>query len=125
MLEYLVPSVKIDTPVDKTMEIIRRKLESDKKLTADDLMELVEFVLTTTYFTSKQIINQQKKGVAMSSTLSPVRSGEPLYGVARRKSYRHSLRWHMDKFGILSRRKDVISQLYTWKSLVYFRAEKM
>ena len=35
-------------------------------------MELVEFVLTTTYFTSNQKIYQQKKGVAMGSPLSPV-----------------------------------------------------
>ena len=74
--EYLVShdvvSLFTNTLVDKTLEIIRRKLESDKKLrlrtrlTVDDLMELVEFVLTTTYFTSKQIIYQQKKGVAMA-----------------------------------------------------------
>ena len=60
------------------MEIIRHKLEKDKTLrlrtllTVDDLMELVEFVLTTTYFTSKQTIYQQTKGVAMCSPLSPV-----------------------------------------------------
>ena len=68
-------SLFTNTPVDK---IIRRKLGSDKKLhlrtslTVDDLMELVEFVLTTTYVTSKQIIYQQKKGVAMGSPLSPI-----------------------------------------------------
>ena len=35
-------------------------------------MELVNFVLTTTYFTSKDIIYQQKQGAAMGSPLSPV-----------------------------------------------------
>ena len=60
------------------MEIIRHKLENDKtlrlrtRLTADDLMELVEFILTTTYFTCQGSIYQQKKGVAMGSPLSPV-----------------------------------------------------
>ncbi|XP_072046538.1 uncharacterized protein [Amphiura filiformis] len=35
-------------------------------------MELVKFILTTTYFTSKGIIYQQKKGAAMGSPLSPI-----------------------------------------------------
>ena len=35
-------------------------------------MELIIFVLTTTYFTSKGIIYQQKKGAAVGSPLSPV-----------------------------------------------------
>ena len=65
-------------PVDKTMAIVRHKLEKDKTLrlrtllTVDNLMELVKFVLTTTYFNSKQTIYQQTKGVAMGSPLSPV-----------------------------------------------------
>ncbi|XP_072014956.1 uncharacterized protein [Amphiura filiformis] len=35
-------------------------------------MELVKFILTTTYFTSKGIIYQQKKGADMGSPLSPI-----------------------------------------------------
>ena len=73
-----VVSLFTNTPVDKTMEIIRQKLKNDKtlrlrtRLSVDDLMELVEFILTTTYFTCKGNIYQQKKGVAMGSPLSPV-----------------------------------------------------
>ncbi|XP_072016570.1 uncharacterized protein [Amphiura filiformis] len=35
-------------------------------------MELVNFILTTTYFTSKGVIYKQKKGMAMGSPLSPI-----------------------------------------------------
>ena len=35
-------------------------------------MELITLVLTATYFTSKDIICQQKKCAAMSSPLSPI-----------------------------------------------------
>ena len=35
------------------------------RLSVDDLMELVDFILTTTYFTCKGNIYQHKKGVAM------------------------------------------------------------
>ena len=59
-----VVSLFTNNPVELTLDIIRKRLEQDKslykrtKLTVDDLMELVKFVLTTTYFTSKDIIYQ-------------------------------------------------------------------
>ena len=65
-------------PIEKTLEIIRDRLKNDRdlrnrtNLNVDDLMELVKFVLTTTYFTSNGIIYQQKSGAAMGSPLSPI-----------------------------------------------------
>ena len=64
--------------MELTLKIIREKLEQDPnlgkrtRLTVGDIMELVEFILTTTYFSSKGNIYQQKKGVAMGSPLSPI-----------------------------------------------------
>ena len=78
LVSHDVVSLFTNTPIELTLNIIRNKLEQDKslhkrtKLTVDDLMELVNFVLTTTYFTSKDIIYQQKQGAAMGSPLSPV-----------------------------------------------------
>jgi hypothetical protein len=52
-----VASLFINTPIQKTMEIIRDRFNNDTtlpngtKLTANDIMELLEFILTTTYFT--------------------------------------------------------------------------
>ena len=100
MVSHDVVSLFTNTQVDKTMEIIRHKLQNDKKLslrtqlTVDDLMELVEFVLSTacektytTYFTSNQKIYQQKKGVAMGSLLSPVAVNIFMHGVVGRESH--------------------------------------
>ena len=67
-----------NTPVELTLKIIRNRLEKDKdlknrtRLTVDDLMELTHFVLTTTYFSFKDVIYVQNAGVAMGSPLSPI-----------------------------------------------------
>ena len=78
LISHDVVSLFTNTPIELTLNILRSKLEQDKslhkrtKLTVDDLMKLVNFVLTTTYFTSKDIIYQQKQGAAMGSPFSPV-----------------------------------------------------
>ena len=78
LISHDVVSLFTNTPIGLTLNIIRNKLEQDKglhkrtKLTVNDLVELVKFVFTTTYFTSKDITYQQKKGTAMGSHLSPV-----------------------------------------------------
>ncbi len=71
MISHDVVSLFTNTPVDLTLKIIRQKLDRTL-LMVDDLMELVEFVLTTTYFTSKGMIYQQVKGMAMGSPLNPI-----------------------------------------------------
>ena len=47
-------------------------LNQRTKLTVDDLIELVKFTLTTTYFTSKGNIYKQVKGAGMGSHLSQI-----------------------------------------------------
>jgi len=41
-------------------------------LEADDIMELLEFILTTTYFNFRDQIYRQKFGTAMGSPVSPL-----------------------------------------------------
>ncbi len=72
LISHDVVSLFTNTPVDLTLKIIRQKLKNRTLLSVDDLMELVEFVLTTTYFTCKGKIYQQVKGMAMGSPLSPI-----------------------------------------------------
>ena len=42
------------------------------KLQVGDIMELLQFVITTTYFSFRGTIYQQKFGTAMGSPVSPV-----------------------------------------------------
>ena len=71
-----VVSLFTNTPIDKTLETIRERLENDNtlkqrtKLDVDDIMELLEFVLTTTYFSFRGEICKQKFGAAMGSPLA-------------------------------------------------------
>ena len=73
-----VVSMFTNTPIDKTLEIIRERLENDNtlkqrtKLDVDDIMELLEFVLTTTYFSFRGEIYKQKFGTAMGSPCSAI-----------------------------------------------------
>ncbi|XP_072048738.1 uncharacterized protein [Amphiura filiformis] len=61
-----------------TIKIIRKRLEDDNtlnertKLSIDDIMEVLEFALTTTYFSFRGQIYQQRFGTAMGSPVSPI-----------------------------------------------------
>ncbi|XP_021346300.1 uncharacterized protein LOC110445823 [Mizuhopecten yessoensis] len=65
-------------PIDDTLRIIRKRLELDRSwrnntnLQIQDIMDLLEFVLTTTYFSFRNKIYQQRFGTAMGSPVSPV-----------------------------------------------------
>ena len=67
-----------NTPMDKAMPVIRERLQNDKtlknctKLNVQDIMELCEFILTTTYFTFRCYIYKQKFGTAIGSPVSPI-----------------------------------------------------
>jgi len=58
--------------------VIRDRIERDKSwsdkttLDADDVLELLEFILTTTYFCFRGQIYRQKFGTAMGSPVSPL-----------------------------------------------------
>ena len=67
-----------NTPILQSIEIISNKLKKDKTLkkrtllTPEDIVELLEFVLTTTYFMFRGQVYQQKFGTAMGSPVSPI-----------------------------------------------------
>ena len=77
-MSYDVVSLFTKTPIKEACEIITKRLENDKtlkkrtNLNVDDIMELLKFVLETTYFRFVGEIYQQKFGVAMSSPVSPI-----------------------------------------------------
>ena len=72
-VSYDVVSLFTNTPVSEAMEIIRGRLEQDATLKdrtfldASDIVDLLRFVLTTTYFKFRGQIYQQKFGAAMGS----------------------------------------------------------
>ena len=71
-------SLFTNTPVDRSLEIIKQRLLQDKTLkqrtllSVDDIMELLRFTLTTTYFSFRGKIYQQLFGAAMGSPVSPI-----------------------------------------------------
>ncbi|XP_072022566.1 uncharacterized protein [Amphiura filiformis] len=73
-----VVSLFTNTPITKTLSIIKNRLSDDKtlknrtNLSIDDIMELLEFVLTTTYFSFRGNIFKQKFGAAMGSPCSAI-----------------------------------------------------
>ena len=78
MIEQDVVSLFTNTPINTTLDIIKKQLEADTKLklqtnlNVDDIMELLKFIVTTTYFSLRGTIYQQKFGKAMGSPVSPV-----------------------------------------------------
>ena len=78
MNSHDVVSLFTNTPINKTLEIVREYLEKDttlKKrtlLNIDDIVELLEFVLTTTYFSFRGEIYKQNFGAAMGSPCSAI-----------------------------------------------------
>ena len=77
-VSYDVVLLFMKTPIKEACEIITKRLENGKtlkkrtNLNVDDSMELLKFVLETTYFRWEGEIYQQKFGVAMGSLVSPI-----------------------------------------------------
>jgi len=73
-----VVSLFTNTPIDNALQVIRDRLEKDNTLkkrtflNANDIMELFEFTLTTTYFQFRDNIYQQTFGTAMGNPISPI-----------------------------------------------------
>ena len=74
-----VVSLFTNTPIPQSIEIIKNRLQKDKSLkkrtllTPDDIVELLNFILTTTYFVFREQVYQQKFGTAMGSPgVSPI-----------------------------------------------------
>ncbi|XP_066300839.1 uncharacterized protein [Branchiostoma lanceolatum] len=74
-LSHDVVSLFTNTPIPETLDIIKRRLQADTdlknrtNLTVDDIIELLTFIVTTTYFCFRGEIYQQKFGTAMGSPL--------------------------------------------------------
>ncbi len=67
-----------NTPIDESLDMIRNRLIQDTtlkdrtELEVDDVMDLLRFILTTTYFQFDDVIYRQKFGTAMGSPVSPI-----------------------------------------------------
>ncbi len=73
-----VVSLFTNTPIQETLSIIKNRLIADTKLKqrtlleVEDIMELTEFIATTTYFSFRGTLYKQKFGTAMGSPVSPL-----------------------------------------------------
>ncbi|XP_072048616.1 uncharacterized protein [Amphiura filiformis] len=76
-MSHDVVSLFTNTPVSDSLKSIRNRLEDDStlkertKLTIDNIMEVLEFALTTTYFSFRGQI-YQRFGTAKGSPVSPI-----------------------------------------------------
>jgi len=73
-----VVSLFTNTPIDLALQVIRERLEGDTelhtrtRLNVEDIMDLLKFIVTTTYFSFRGFIYQQMFGAAMGSPVSPL-----------------------------------------------------
>ena len=78
MVSFDVVSLFTAIPVDKACDYIRKKLEDDSslhsrtKLDIEDIISLLNFVLSNNYFVYNDTIYKQIHGYAMGSPVSPV-----------------------------------------------------
>jgi hypothetical protein len=77
-VSFDVVSLFTNVPVEEVLQIVRNRLNTDPSfpershLQVDDVMELLDICLTTTYFQFEEKFYQQKEGTAMGNSLSPV-----------------------------------------------------
>ena len=73
-----VVSIFMNTPIPQSIEIINNEFKKDKTLkqrtllSPEDIVELLEFVLPTTYFIFRGQVYQQKYDTATGSPVSPI-----------------------------------------------------
>ena len=78
MVSYDVEALFTSVPVKPAIAIIQKKLEADKDLhlrtalSPKQIMSLLEFCLTKTYFTYQGKFYEQTDGTAMGSPISPI-----------------------------------------------------
>ena len=76
LLSHDVVSLITSAPISETLDVIKKRLEDDTKLklrtnlNVDEIMEQLKFIITTTYFSFRGTVYQQKLGTAMGSPLS-------------------------------------------------------
>ena len=75
---YDVSALFTSVPVDPALKVIKDLLEKDSTLRdrtalpVEDIILLLEFCLKNTYFSFQDQFNEQVKGVAMGSLVSPI-----------------------------------------------------
>ncbi len=78
-----VVSLFTNTPIDQVLDIVKQRLENEDilkaynkdngfNLNSEDVVNLLSFILTTTYFTFQGKIYRQMFGTAMGSPMSPI-----------------------------------------------------
>ena len=78
MMSFDVEALFTSVPIEPAIAIIKKLLEEDKNLcqrttiTVKQISCLLEFYLTTTYFTFQGKMFEQVKGAAMGSSISPI-----------------------------------------------------
>ena len=78
MVSYDVEALFTSVPVKPAIAIIQKKLEADKDLhlrttmSPKQIISLLEFCLTNTYFTYQGKFYEQTDGIAMGSPMSPI-----------------------------------------------------
>jgi len=71
-------SLFTNTPTDLALQVIQERLEGDTelhtrtRLTVEDIIDLLKFMVTTTYFSFRGVIYQQMFGATMGSPVSPL-----------------------------------------------------
>ncbi|KAJ8909610.1 hypothetical protein NQ315_003481, partial [Exocentrus adspersus] len=121
LVSFDVVSLFTNVPVDKTLSIVRNKLENDNnlkdrtKLNVSAFMELLTLCIKTTYFQLENDFYQQDFGMAMGSSLSPIMS--------------NIFMEHFEETYVKNIKKGVIKSLYDRAKLVssnvnFFNQEK-
>ena len=78
LVSFDVVSLFTNTPIGKSIEIVKDRLQNDTelhkrtKLSVEDIIKLLEFILSTTYFSFDRKIYRQKFGAAMGNPVSPI-----------------------------------------------------
>jgi hypothetical protein len=78
LVSFDVFSLFTNIPVEEVLQVIRNRLNKDptfpehSSLQVEDVVELLDICLTTTYFQFDDKLYQQKEGMAMQNSLSPV-----------------------------------------------------
>ena len=78
LVSFDVTALFTSIPIAKAIEVVKLRLDTDtswKKdttLEANDIVQLLDICLNTTYFSYNNIIYRQKQGAAMGSPISPI-----------------------------------------------------
>ena len=78
LVSFDVSALFTSIPINEALEVVEKKLAADEtwknnsKLSKEDIIELLQFCLKTTYFQYDSKIYSQKQGAAMSSPISPI-----------------------------------------------------